>query len=384
MDGYQHPYMYNAEGSCDRRAASWFSGPPTYQVNAANVALLPNQAPLYRPSFNQSAQGYSNQSGIPYASAQAETTQSTNGAVGGVQSCSDSRDTMMDIPIRVINPKKKRDVKTYILKDIQPQMIRTLKCLREEILEQLGKGVVSFQLNFDVGYMSGSHRICFTEKEVGSLFPGIAKDGGQLWCEGILPPDSVPSLKRKRSNSTPVVIDSSGSDDDTEPPPQKQKLKRSALDEKAERVQKLADKLQAKHGDTYNKIQYKLWAEAMDVNKHKSMERPPPGTIWGAPKESKRSQSTSEAMNEAFTNMATTLVSALNKPSPSSPISNKSTSSIQSEVGVSPGRLADLQGKFFTQIEQLHKLFDCGALSKEQFEKRKQVILDRLDELASK
>ena len=58
---------------------------------------------------------------------------------------------MMDIPIRVINPKKKRDVKTYILKDIQPQMIRTLKCLSEEILEQLGKGVVSFQLNFDVG-----------------------------------------------------------------------------------------------------------------------------------------------------------------------------------------------------------------------------------------
>ena len=64
-------------------------------------------------------------------------------------------------------------------------------------------------------------------------------------------------------------------------------------------------------------------------------------------------------MSEAFINMATTLVTAFNKPtSPpglSSPISNKSTSSIQSEAGVSPGRLADLQGKFFTQIEQLHK-----------------------------
>ena len=237
--------------------------------------------------------------------------------------------------------------------------------------------------------MSGNQRICFTEREISSLFPGIARDGSQLWCEGITPQvDSAPSLKRKRSNATPVVInDSSGSDDDnTELPPRKQKLKRSAMDEKAERVQKLADKLQAKHGDTYNKIQYKLWAEAMDVNKHKSMERPPPGTIWGAPKESKRAQSTSEAMSEAFTNMATTLVTAFNKPTPppSSPISNKGTSTIQSEVGVSPGRLADLQGKFFTQIEQLHKLFDCGALSKEQFEKRKQVILDRLDELASK
>ncbi len=53
------------------------------------------------------------------------------------------------------------------------------------------------------------------------------------------------------------------------------------MSEKAERVQKLADKLQAKHGDTTKLIQYKLCAEAMDVNKHKSMEQPLPGTIWG-------------------------------------------------------------------------------------------------------
>ena len=75
------------------------------------------------------------------------------------------------------------------------------------------------------------------------------------------------------------------------------------------------------------------------MNKHKSMERPPPETIWGTLKESKRAQSTSEPMSEAFTNMATTLVTAFNKPtSPpglSSPISNESIgSSIQSEARV--------------------------------------------------
>ena len=181
-----------------------------------------------------------------------------------------------------------------------------------------------------------------------------------------------------------MIVDDS--DEDPQPTSQKKKPRRSALDEKVERVQRIADELQAKHGDTYNKIQYKLWAEAMDVKKHESMERPPPGTVWGVPKESKRARTTSEAMNEAFTNMATTLVSALKSPTsaptPSSPTSNKSTSLIES--GVSPGRLADIQGKFITQIEQLHKLHDCGALSKEQFEKRKQVILDCLDELASK
>ena len=85
----------------------------------------------------------------------------------------------------------------------------------------------------------------------------------------------------------------------TGPPRHLKKKKISALDEKAERVQNLADKLQAKHGDTFNRIQYKLWAEALDVKKHDS---PPPGTIWGGtPKESKQTsvtQATSEAIYE--------------------------------------------------------------------------------------
>ena len=88
VDGCQHPaYMYNSghrsssatEGSCDRRAF-WYPGPPTYQVNAAvnatNVALLPNQTPLYRPSVNQS---FLNISGIPFA-ALPESTQDARDA----------------------------------------------------------------------------------------------------------------------------------------------------------------------------------------------------------------------------------------------------------------------------------------------------------------
>ena len=122
-------------------------GPPTYmyKVNAANESLLPNQTPLYQPSIYQS---FSNRSGIPFV-ALPESTQDVRDATwlglgtGAGGKHTDSRDTVTDISIRVINPKKKRDAKTYILKDVQPQMIRTLKCLREEILEQLGKGVVS-------------------------------------------------------------------------------------------------------------------------------------------------------------------------------------------------------------------------------------------------
>ena len=92
------------------------------------------------------------------------------------------------------------------------------------------------------------------------MFPDLAKDVSQLCCEGIIPLDSVPSLKRKCSNTTPMVINE-----------QTQELK-----------------------------------------------RPPPGTFGGggAPKESKRAQSIFEAMSEAFTNMATTLVTAFSKTNP--------------------------------------------------------------------
>ena len=56
------------EGSSE--GTSWF--PPTYQVNAANVALMPNQTPL---SFAQSVQRYSDQrSGIHYPTGASKTT----------------------------------------------------------------------------------------------------------------------------------------------------------------------------------------------------------------------------------------------------------------------------------------------------------------------
>ena len=89
-----------------------------------------------------------------------------------------------DFTIRVVNPDRKRDTKTYILRDVQIESLVTLHALCEEILEYLGKHVVSFKLNFDTGYMSGNQQICFTEKDkmVANL-QMLAKNNGQLWCE---------------------------------------------------------------------------------------------------------------------------------------------------------------------------------------------------------
>ena len=51
-----------------------------------------------------------------------------------------------DLAIKVINSKCKWEAKTYILHSISVSHVTTLKCLKEIILEQLGKTVVSFRL----------------------------------------------------------------------------------------------------------------------------------------------------------------------------------------------------------------------------------------------
>ena len=52
--------------------------------------------------------------------------------------------------IKVINPNSKRDFNTYTIRLKQVRSM-TLKSLKEEILEQLGKSIVRFDLEFDVG-----------------------------------------------------------------------------------------------------------------------------------------------------------------------------------------------------------------------------------------
>ena len=115
---------------------------PTYQVN---TALLAKHIPVCGPYVAQSVQSHWN----PTVAQQTVSQPS-------------QKPTIVNFSIKVINPERKRDAKKFILRAFEPQ---TLESLREEVLEQLGKNVVSFQLNFDVGYMTGNQRICFREKD---------------------------------------------------------------------------------------------------------------------------------------------------------------------------------------------------------------------------
>lgn len=86
----------------------------------------------------------------------------------------------------------------------------------------------------------------------------------------------------------------------------------SAKEEKERRIDELAVKLKEKHKE-YNKIQYKLWAEAIDSGQHKSTDTPPAGTIWNTEKEKKRPKSSEgiDVIASAFNNIAEKVAVAL-------------------------------------------------------------------------
>lgn len=70
------------------------------------------------------------------------------------------------------------------------------------------------------------------------------------------------------------------------------------FDAKVQRIDSLASELKEKHGDKFTIIQYKLWAEALDVNKHESKDVPPVGPIWNnESKKSKKSTSSESGIS---------------------------------------------------------------------------------------
>ena len=120
-----------------------------------------------------------------------------------------SKLSLFAIPIKVINPSKKRESKTYIL-NVPTDQVHNLKTLRELILEQLDKNVVSFDLHFDVGYFSSTHKICFVDgDDIKTELKRLFERGKTLWCDGKSAKQIMPAV---------ICVDS---DSDDEPPTKK-------------------------------------------------------------------------------------------------------------------------------------------------------------------
>ena len=202
----------------------------------------------------------------------------------------------------------------------------------------------------------------------------LSKNGKSLWCEGL----------PKRNDSEGCICLDSDSDNEEVIKPKKRKVKpeSNAYEDKVKRVDSLANELKRLHAEKYNKIQLKLWAEALDSGKHQSKDIPPHGTIWSGErrKTGKKGTESVDVMASAFTHMANTVASAFG-----SPAVEKGTSPIKDSPSfastVSPGRRIDYQEKLLKQLDMLHAMFERGALTSSQFEKRRDSLLTQLDSL---
>ena len=193
---------------------------------------------------------------------QATSTQPSIRLVSGT-SQSGNGQCAVKLNVRAINPAKKS--KTYILRNIACHKISTPTGLKEEILAQFGSDLVSDKLDFPVGYVKGGTKVWIrNESDVQDVWNFVrCGDNVSLWRHGVY----VPSTSKKHHSS-----ESSGDSDDssTKKPKKKKRRKRvSVLEAKNNRVEEVVTNLRQKHGTRYTTVQYRLWAEMVDVGTHK-------------------------------------------------------------------------------------------------------------------
>ena len=82
-------------------------------------------------------------------------------------------------------------------------------------------------------------------------------------------------------------------------------------------------------------------------------------------------------MMKSVSEMALQIATAIKESPPKS--SAHTTSSVS--VGISPGRKIDMQGKFLQQLELVHNMFERGAITSDQFEKRRESVMKQLETL---
>ena len=80
-------------------------------------------------------------------------------------------------------------------------------------------------------------------------------------------------------------------------------------------------------------------------------------------------------MMKSVGEMAIQIATAIKSPQKS----NVSTSSVP--VGISPGRKIDMQGKLLQQLELVHNMYKRGAITSDQFEKRRASMMKQLETL---
>ena len=148
-------------------------------------------------------------------------------------------------------------------------------------------------------------------------------------------------------------------------------------EERWERVQERYEALKKQHGTKYSGPQYRFWAEALEVGLHSNVEDPPRGRMFegSAAKGSKKPNE----FKEAITDLAKVITGVMQKGQKTTPLRSSPMKQVHTSPNVSrPLKVAELQSKYIQQVKDLHGLNEVGAISQEDFEEQKRVVLEQV------
>ena len=164
--------------------------------------------------------------------------------------------------VKIINTEKKKEFETYVLRNVTKDSISTPPLLRKELLHQFGDRLVSRKQEFAVGFMKNSSKVSIrSSADIEDVWQYALKDDQiTLWCHGI-------TASKRKNEASDSESDEELFQDTSKQTKKKRKL--SALEEKNERVEKIVTSLREKHANRFTTIQFRLWAEMVDVGTHR-------------------------------------------------------------------------------------------------------------------
>ena len=243
----------------------------------------------------------------------------------------------------------------------------SLSSLKEFIVCEVGEDVVSRKLDFQLGFYNKSVKLWINNGKDFQDALALLKRNGRLtfWCTG---------LGKRHCSSNDHNSDIDGDEFLSQRAAKKWKVT-SIPEEKSSRANELKTQLPENHGSKYSNVQYALWAEMIVGGTHESVDEPPPVPMFGA--QGHRSKSSGGNLSEALTDVASRIANAL------SPVSSQpATHSYSSGCYSSPSKSVELQGKYIQQLKEMVNLRDIGALTDEEYEEQRSVVVTLMRKLS--
>ena len=248
----------------------------------------------------------------------------------------------------------------FVLRHLTSDDVSTISSLKRAMVQQVGESILSRKLNFQVGYYHKCTKLWLNNQQ--DLQDALRQSGKlTLWCVGL----------EAGCDSDPDTDGSSDEPTSKQRPTKKRRLS-TMSEERASRVNEIKTKLRLIHGSKFSNVQYALWAEMILGGTHESTDDPPPVPMFGAQRP--RGRSSTGNLADALTDVADKIASAL------SPVSARACSP---SGQYSPSKSVELRGKYMQQLKEMVNLRDIGALTSDEYEEQRSVVVNLMRQLSS-